>query len=449
MKRGDQMRTLRLTGIPSEKQKQFFRSRARYTAYGGARGGGKSWALRRKLILMCLRYPGITCLIIRRSYPELRQNHILPLQEELGDFASYSDRDKCFLFPGGSRIFLGYLSCDRDILRYQGQEYDVIAIDEATQLGENQFQSLKACLRGTGNYPKRMYLTCNPGGVGHAWVKRLFVDREFLPDEKPEDYAFIQARVFDNAVLLRDCPGYLEALRSLPEMLRSAWLDGSWSVFAGQFFPELREHLHRCPPSAAAGSRYFAGLDYGFDMLAVVLFAVDGEGGITALRELAMPGLTLSEAAERAAALCREYPVEYIAASPDLWNRRQDTGYSGIEIMQRQPSLPSLIRADDRRVEGWRAVREVLRATENRPRLRISYECPELWRCLTVLTVSGSNPEDAASRPHEITHLPEALRYGIMSRMSPALAAGEDSRDLLFERFFGHPQQKPRGIYDY
>lgn len=451
MKRGEGMKILRLTGIPSEKQKQFFASRALYTAYGGARGGGKSWALRRKLILMCLRYPGITCLIIRRSYPELRQNHILPLQEELGDFVSYSDRDKCFLFPGGSRIFLGYLSSDRDILRYQGQEYDVIAVDEATQLGENRFQSLKACLRGTGSYPKRMYLTCNPGGVGHAWVKRLFVDREFLPDERPEEYAFIQARVYDNEVLLRDCPAYLESLRSLPPLLRKAWLEGSWAVFEGQFFPELREDTHRCPPRRGReeGCRYFAGLDYGFDMLAVVIFAVDGEGGIAAVRELAIPGLTLSEAAAQTAALCRGLPVEYIAAGPDLWNRRQDTGYSGIEIMQRIPSLPPLVRADNRRVEGWRAVREALRATENRPPLRISEDCAELWRCLTALTVSGSDPEDAASRPHEITHLPEALRYGIMSRMRPLPERADENS--LYERFFGHPlpAAKPRGIYDF
>ena len=117
--------------------------------------------------------------------------------------------------------------------------------------------------------------------------------------------------------------------------------------------------------------------------------------------------------------------------------------------MQRVPSLPPLIRADNRRVEGWRAVREALRATENRPPLRISEDCAELWRCLTALTVSGSDPEDAASRPHEITHLPEALRYGIMSRMRPLPESADET--ALYERFFGHPlpAAKPRGIYDF
>lgn len=452
MKRKTRRQTsLSLTGTPNEKQQAFLRSTARYTAYGGARGGGKSWALRRKLILMALRYPGITCLVIRRSYPELRQNHLLPLQKELGSFASYKDSEKCFCFPGGSRIFLGYLSCDRDLLRYQGQEYDVIAIDEATHLSEYQFQALKACLRGSDDFPKRIYLTCNPGGIGHAWVKRLFLDRDFREGEQPEDYLFIPATVYDNAVLLRQCPDYLPALRSLPEPLRSAWLDGSWNVFEGQFFPECGEaHLVSEPlPDDLRHCRFFGGMDYGFDMLALLLFAVDESGSITVLRELARPNLTLSEAAAQAAALFRDYPVEYIAASPDLWNRRQDTGYSGDEIMSAVPGLPPLIRADNRRVEGWRAVRELLRQkTGDKPRLTFTRTCSELFRCMTVLTVDSRNPEDAASQPHSVTHLPEALRYGIMSRIGEQISPTVREADA-YEAFFGRKQTGERSIYDF
>ena len=114
------MKTLYLKGVPNEKQKLFFRSKAKYTAYGGARGGGKSWALRRKLVLLCLRYPGIRCLIIRRSFPELQYNHILPLRAELGDCVTYSETGKCFKFPGGSVLKLGYMADDGDTLQYQG-----------------------------------------------------------------------------------------------------------------------------------------------------------------------------------------------------------------------------------------------------------------------------------------------------------------------------------------
>ena len=213
-------RVLRIPGTPNAQQRKFFASRARYTAYGGARGGGKSWALRRKLVALCLRYPGIRCLLVRRSYAELRQNHVLPLLAEYPGLIVCREAEKRLVFPNGSGISLGYCSSDRDVLRYQGQEYDIIAIDEATQLTEYQFSIFKACLRGVGSYPRRMYLTCNPGGVGHSWVKRLFVDRVFRPNENPDDYRFIPAKVYDNPVLLSADPDYVRQLESLPPKLR-------------------------------------------------------------------------------------------------------------------------------------------------------------------------------------------------------------------------------------
>ena len=227
------MKKLILEGKPSPKQKQLFLSRAKYTAYGGARGGGKSWALRRKIILMCIRYPKLKCLLLRRSYGELRYNHILPMLTELSGAVSYSETNKLVSFPNGSTVKLGYLSDDGDTLQYQGLEFDVIAVDEATQITEYQFNILKACLRGNNGNPKRMYLSCNPGGVGHGWVKRLFIDKIYRDGERPEDYLFIQATVFDNTALLDNDPDYVSQLQSLPPALRDAWLYGSWDIFSG------------------------------------------------------------------------------------------------------------------------------------------------------------------------------------------------------------------------
>ena len=147
---------LHIRGAPNSKQRLFFSSRAKYTAYGGARGGGKSWALRRKLIALCLRYPKIKCLLVRRTYAELKSNHLQPMLAEYSAFVSYSESEKTLSLPNGSTIIFGYCSSDRDLLRYQGQEYDVIAIDEATQLSEYQFSIFKACLRGCNDFPKRM-----------------------------------------------------------------------------------------------------------------------------------------------------------------------------------------------------------------------------------------------------------------------------------------------------
>lgn len=419
---GNKGRAIRLEGLPNARQKLFFTSTARYTAYGGARGGGKSWALRRKLILLCLNYSGIRILLVRRSLPELRENHLYPLLSELGSFVTYREQQKSFLFPNGSRILLGYMDAQRDVLRYQGQEFDIIALDEATQLTEFQFTTLKACLRGTNDFPKRMYLTCNPGGVGHAWVKRLFVDRIYRPGENPDDYRFIPARVYDNKILLDADPGYLEALKSLPDSLRHAWLDGSWDVFEGQYFTEFSEKTHVCQPfSIPKEWERFGALDYGFDMLAVLWFAADPEGGLWVYREYCRSGLTLSGAAEAVVRENGNDAISYIAASPDLWNRRQDSGQSGYAIMSQNPGLPPLIKADNRRVIGWRNLREYLAQNgENPPRLHIFASCQNLISSLPALCHDRLHPEDVSGSPHDITHSPESLRYGVMSYLRPS-----------------------------
>ena len=410
-------KVITVKGTPTKRQREFFASRARFTAYGGARGGGKSWALRRKLVAMCLRYNGLSCLLVRRTLPELKTNHVIPFLREYNGILSYSDSEKALLFPNGSRIALGYCAADKDALRYQGQEYDVIAIDEATQLSEFRFSIFKACLRGSNDFPRRMYLTCNPGGIGHSWVKRLFVDRDFREGENPDDYNFIPARVYDNPILTKADPEYVSSLESLPKRLRDAWLYGRWDVFEGQFFPEFDYSVHVCT-SLEIPERLskFIALDYGFDRLAALLVGIDEDGNVWVLREHCESGLTLSMAAIRAAALAKREDAEYAVCSPDLWNRRQDSGLSGFEIMQSVGGMPPMRPADDRRIPGWRVLREYLSAKAEHPFIRISSECKELIECLPALLCDVKRNEDASDSPHKITHAPEALRYAVMSR---------------------------------
>ena len=330
---------------------------------------------------------------------------------------TYKESTHTFTFPGGSRLVLGYCDKERDVLRYQGQEYDIIALDEATQLTEFQFSTFKACLRGANSFPKRIYLTCNPGGVGHAWVKRLFVDRLFHEGENPDDYAFIPAGVYDNKVLLEKDPGYVSSLESLPDTLKRAWLEGSWDVFEGQFFPEFSRGRHVCAPFEIPSNwRRFGGLDYGFDMLAVLWAAVDPQTGrVYVYREFGRSGLTLTSAAKAVAEFNRQ-GVDYLAASPDLWNRRQDSGLAGVTVMSGVAGFPNLIKADDRRIMGWRNLREYLgERGERGPRLRIFSTCTELIRTLPALLHDKHRPEDASSEPHAVTHFPEALRYALMA----------------------------------
>ncbi|MEG0229752.1 MAG: phage terminase large subunit, partial [Oscillospiraceae bacterium] len=187
-------------------------------------------------------------MILRRTYGELRENHINPLKKELKDIANYKDSEKTFFFPNESVIIFGYCDDENDVLRYQGQEYDVIFIDEATQLTSFQYNSLCACLRGANDFPKRIYLTCNPGGVGHGWVKRLFIDKNYKKGELESDYKFIFASVYDNYALLKKDKGYINMLYNLPEKLKKAWLDGNWDVLSGQYFTEWDRSVHVIKP---------------------------------------------------------------------------------------------------------------------------------------------------------------------------------------------------------
>ena len=228
-------------GTPNERQKEFLRCGKKYIAFGGARGGGKSWAVRCKAKLLALRYPGIRLLLVRRTLPEIEANHLTFLRRELAGAAAYRAGERRFVFANGSSLQFGYCGSDRDAERYQGAEYDVIFFDEATQLQERWMRQLAACVRGVNGFPKRIYYTCNPGGPGHGYIKRLFIDRRYEPGENEEDYVFIPARVTDNRVLLARQPEYVKQLEALPPKLRAAWLEGKWDVLAGQVFQEFTD----------------------------------------------------------------------------------------------------------------------------------------------------------------------------------------------------------------
>ena len=245
---------LKLDGLPNPRQREFFMAKARHIAYGGARGGGKSWAVRRKFILLALRYPKLKLLLLRRTLPELRENHLLPLLSELHSVARYNEGERAFTFPGGSRIKLGYCDAERDVYQYQGQEYDVVALEEATHFTESQgavSRHVQPQPRARIS-PRACITTCNPGNVGHAWVKRLFIDRDYTRGEREADYVFIPARVYDNKALLLADPGYLVSLENLPENCAVAHLHGDWDVHSGQYFNEFRRAQHVIEPFSAA-----------------------------------------------------------------------------------------------------------------------------------------------------------------------------------------------------
>ncbi len=427
---------------PNPKQREFFLARCKYIAYGGARAGGKSWAVRAKAVLGALTYNGLRVLIMRRTYPELESTMIAPLLELIGSagagakgrpagraVASYNATQRTVFFVNGSIIKFGHLQNQAALTEYQGQEYDWIFIDEATHFTEYEFRTLGACLRGVKRLPRRIYLTCNPGGVGHQWVKRLFVSREYdLKRERPEDYLFIPATVDDNTALSPvDREDYIAFLDLLPEDIRAAHRYGDWDALAGQYFSEFKRSIHTCAPFALPQewARYRV-FDYGLDMFACYWAAFDFDGRIWVYREYCESGLIVSDAA---AAMLRLTPPEerisYTIAPPDMWTTLKDTGRTMDEIFT-SGGVP-LVKTSNARVQGWLMVKEFLKIrADGRPGLIIFDTCTALLKNLPALLHSRTNPSDVATEPHDITHQADALRYLCVHR---ALGAGRQAAE--------------------
>lgn len=417
-------------GKPNPKQKAFFEAKEKYVAYGGARGGGKSWAVRMKAIDGAVRHPGLRELIVRRTYPELEHSIIWPTLETLRGIEPpvgvYRAMKRVVEFENGSTIRFGHLAAG-NLAEYLGQEYDRIFLDEATEFSEREFRMLAATLRGTRKVARRMYLTCNPGGIGHQWVKRLFVDRRFKGREKPEEYRFIPATVEDNKALLAASPEYLETLEMLPEDIRRGHRYGDWGVFAGQYFSEFdpRLHVEKAGPPERDWSLYRA-IDYGLDMMACIWFGVDRAGRMHVYREVQEPGLVVSEAARLIRGLTPAgESILATAAPPDLWSTQKDSGRT-MESLFAQGGVP-LVRVSSARVAGWIAIKERLRPrADGEAGLVIAEGCRGLIDNLQALRYSERNPSDCSVKPHIITHICDALRYGCQL---PLAEGGEEDRE--------------------
>lgn len=413
------MVTLHLEGKPQPKQEEFFLATHRHIAYGGSRGGGKSWAMRRKFVLLALRYPKLKILLLRRTMPELRNNHIRPLQAELDGFAQYKDSEKTFFFPNGSFIQLGYCDHEKDVFQYQGQEYDVMGFEEATQFTEFMKDFIATSNRTTRtDFTPRIYYTANPGGVGHSWFKRLFIDRQFQNSEKPEDYVFIPAKIYDNHALMDADPGYVDKLKNLPDELRRAFLDGDWHVFAGQFFSEFRKDKHVCQPFTIPDHwRKWRSIDWGFkDHCAVFWYATDEDGRVYVYRELYINQTLGTAVAKKVRALSEDEEIKYTVAGHDMWQKRGHDFNEGESIAETFNYEGVYVeKADIARIVGWNRVREYLAdAADGIPHVQIFETCVNLIRTLPMQIYDERKTEDMADSSED--HCADSLRYGLMSR---------------------------------
>lgn len=434
----------------NDKQEAFLLARTKHIGYGGARGGGKSWAVRNKAIRLCMFYKGIKVIIIRRTYPELINNHITPLQDLLPvKIARYNKTEKIFRFFNGSTIKFGYCNNDNDLLQYQGSEYDCMFLDEATQLQEMWIKKIVACCRGVNSFPKRIYYTCNPGGASHGYFKRIFIDKKYEDGENPEDYTFIQALVTDNKALMASQPDYIKQLEALPPKLRDAWLYGRWDIFEGQFFEDFREtpdielcHQAGITPEEALKQRRFTHViepfeiprgwnimrsyDFGYNKpFSLGYWAVDYDG--TLYRIMEMYGCTQTpdegvkwspdEQFRKISEFEREHPwlkdreIIDSVADPAIWDSSRGESIAETAIRYGVYFTPG----DHERIPGWMQVHYRFQFDRNGyPRMYVFNNCKAFIRTIPLMMFSETHPEDLDTKLED--HCPDEVRYMCMSR---------------------------------
>lgn len=418
------------------KQKLFRESiRDNYcTAFGGARGGGKSYALRNIFLIRRLEYPGSIGVIFRKSFPELHANHIQPMFDEHPGLRQYWNESKKILsLPNGSVLQFSHCSNEIDVALHQGKEWHDFGFDEAGQITEKMFRTLQGSNRSSKpGIPARTAISLNPAGIGHSWVKRLFIDRRFNDRERPEDYHFIQSLIKDNPALLQADPDYVHRLNAEPsEVLRRAYLYGDWDLQAGAFFGELSRDVHFIKPFTIPKHWLrFGAFDFGFNHPgAFGWFANDEDGNTYLYREFVRAGLRADQFAAELLKHEDTAELDYIVAGHDCWSDRGVSSKSGAPTVAEEFNSHKiyLSKANIGRIQGANQVRNYLawRGTQTgKPRFYIFNTCPITFDCLTRMEHDVNRAEDVLKvdavegDPMTGDDAYDLVRYGLMSRPS-------------------------------
>lgn len=427
------------------KQKLFRESIERFpvTLYGGAKGGGKSKGLRDIFLLRRFEYPGSIGAIFRKSYPDLRDNHISKLFDEYpGLFEYWHDSNKELTLPTLPRksvLKFRYCANEIDVKSHEGREYNDLGIEEAGQWTETMIIRLQGSNRSSApGVPARTAMTANPGGIGHAYLKRIFIERRYNERERPQDYNFIRALVDDNPALLENDPHYVHRLMAEPnEALRKAYRFGDWDIFAGQFFGEISRDIHLIDPIQIPDHWSREGsYDFGFGHPgAFGWFANDGDGNTYLYREFIRAQLRVDQYITELKKHKDTESLIKITAGLDCWAKKNNV------INKQQGANPPTIAEEfmanglllsravvDRKL-GANQLRKYLAwkgRPGNKPKLFIFKNCPLTFDCLTRMQTDPSDLEDVLKvdavegDPNTGDDPYDMLRYHVMSR--PLLA---------------------------
>jgi len=433
------------------------------TFYGGAKGGGKSKGVRDIMLHRRFENDGTHGGLFRRTYKELEGNHIRPIFKEYPGLKQFwNDSKKLLTLPNGSTLEFCHAENENDVDLYQGREFEDLAIEEAGQWTEAMFRKLLGSNRSSRpGFKPRCLLTGNPGGIGHAWLKRIFIERRFNSLERSQDYAFVQALVGDNPALIENDPDYVHKLESEPnEALRKAFLLGDWDLFAGQYFGEIRREVHFIEPFALPQHwNKFGAYDYGYNHPAAFgWFASDSDGNVYMYRELIRAQMRIDQFIQEIQRHDDTKQLYPLVAGLDCWAKKN------VMNDQNPPTIAEefakheifLQKAVVDRVQGASQLRnylawQKLASGRTKPRLFIFNSCPITFDCLSRMQHDPLHVEDVlkvdATEGDPMTgdDAYDMLRYAMMSR--PRLS--DEPRIALKQGTKEHSDQVAKELFQH
>lgn len=436
---------------PFPRQQAFHSSPAKYRLFGGAAGPGKSRALLEEAVTQAQEVAGSDTLVLRRTYAELEESIITQFRrdvpwKQMG--GKYNESKHLCVWPNGSTTRFGYCRREADVYQYQGAEFLFIGIDELTLFTLKMWQFLTTRNRcpiktytagpnqGLPVLPN-MAGASNPGNIGHAWVKALFVDKRPAPGmDKPErydpnDYDFIPARIDDNPIYAND-ESYRKTLEDLPEALRQAFLEGNWNIFAGQYFDifDLGRHVREPEEmEIPAWAPLWLSIDWGFEHWAAIYWHAQCGSTTRTYRELVVKHKAPVQLAQAIVDAMDEAnpwfkkPEEEIARIKDVFmsaeaiSDKHSWGENSVSDLMddvfTDHEMPRCTPADNDRETGWQLMYQVMQ----NDLWEMASTCQRLIACIPMMTrdpdyledclkVDGDDPCDSA-------------RYGLKTKLAP------------------------------
>jgi|WetSurMetagenome_2_1015567.scaffolds.fasta_scaffold01987_14 hypothetical protein len=417
----------------SPKQQLFHHATADEVFFGGAVGGGKSFAILWDAVFFCINNKNVTAAIFRRTYPELEKSIILEALRVIPiTWYTYNKKEHRMYFKAtGSILEFNYCQYDQDVYQFQSAQYAREYFDELTHFNKFQYIYLLSRLRhavSEGETPFKLQAKSgsNPGNVGHEWVKNRFI-KDQIPGnieirtdpETGSSYTtqYIPSRLHDNTYLMQD-DSYVKNLMKLDKEDRKALLEGDWDILKGQFFEEWRYDLHVCEPTTIPEWwTHIRCMDWGYAKPACVLWlAFSPEGDCYVYRELSVTKTSDTELAAKIKDLTGKQHIQYTVADPSIWSITQYERGESVAYRLSSEGV-DVIKGDNNRISGWNVIHSYLRCDEKtdvKPKLHVFSTCSYLIESLPGLIHDEHHPEDLDT--HGDDHAADALRYGLMTK---------------------------------